>query len=66
MRASLLASGVMALLATKASATALTYKLLPSDKQCFYAATEQKAQKIAFYFAVRRAAPRCIAKGSIV
>ena len=40
-------------LAAQASATALTAKLLAADKQCYYASTVQKAQKIAFYFAVR-------------
>jgi len=51
MKLSLASCGLF--LAAQVSATALTAKLLAADKQCFYAATEQKAQKIAFYFAVR-------------
>lgn len=38
------------------SATALTYKLQPNEKACFFSFAEQKGQKLAFYFAVR---PRC-------
>ena len=51
MKPSLTACGLF--LAAQASATALTAKLLAADKQCYFAATEQKSQKIAFYFAVR-------------
>ena len=36
-----------------ASATALTYKLVPNEKACFFSFAEQKGQKLAFYFAVR-------------
>lgn len=35
------------------SATALTYKLPPNGKECFYSHIEQKGAKVAFYFAVR-------------
>lgn len=34
------------------SATALTYKLVPNEKECFYTYVETKAAKVAFYFAV--------------
>lgn len=35
------------------SATALTYKLAPNEKTCFFSFAEQKGQKLSFYFAVR-------------
>ncbi|CAD0053341.1 hypothetical protein D6D23_00573 [Aureobasidium pullulans] len=35
------------------SATALTYKLPPNGKECFYSHIEQKGAKVAFYFAVQ-------------
>lgn len=35
-----------------ASATALTYKLQPNEKACFFSYAEQKGLKLAFYFAV--------------
>ncbi|KAK3050963.1 hypothetical protein LTR09_007712 [Extremus antarcticus] len=35
------------------SATALTYKLVPNEKECFYSFVEKKDAKIAFYFAVQ-------------
>jgi hypothetical protein len=44
----------MAWLAANVSATALTYKLTANEQACFYATTKNKAEKIAFYFAVRR------------
>ena len=37
------------------AATALTYKLVPNEKACFYSYADQKGQKLAFYFAVERA-----------
>lgn len=43
---------LLACIATQVSATALTYKLTANEKACFYAATQKKEQKIAFYFAV--------------
>ncbi|KAI4203591.1 MAG: hypothetical protein LQ350_001781 [Teloschistes chrysophthalmus] len=36
-----------------ASATALTYKLQPNEKACFFSYAEQKGLKLAFYFAVQ-------------
>ncbi|KAL9585135.1 MAG: hypothetical protein Q9212_001701 [Teloschistes hypoglaucus] len=35
------------------SATALTYKLQPNEKTCFFSYAEQKGLKLAFYFAVQ-------------
>jgi len=35
-----------------ASATALTYKLAPNEKACFFTFVEQRNAKVAFYFAV--------------
>ncbi|KAL2025094.1 hypothetical protein VTK56DRAFT_96 [Thermocarpiscus australiensis] len=49
----LLLCGLWALLVAQATATALTYKLAPNEKACFYAATQNKDEKIAFYFAVQ-------------
>lgn len=40
-------------LAVYASATALTYKLVPNEKECFYTFVDKKDAKIAFYFAVQ-------------
>ncbi len=37
---------------TIASATALTYKLAPNEKACFFTFVEQRNAKVAFYFAV--------------
>lgn len=34
------------------SSTALTYKLTPNEKACFFTFVEEKGAKIAFYFAV--------------
>lgn len=34
------------------SATALTYKLTPNEKACFFSYVEEKGAKLAFYFAV--------------
>lgn len=34
------------------SATALTYKLTPNEKACFFTQVDQPGVKIAFYFAV--------------
>ncbi|KAI4123268.1 MAG: hypothetical protein LQ338_005349 [Usnochroma carphineum] len=36
-----------------ASATALTYKLQPNEKACFFAYADQRGLKLAFYFAVQ-------------
>ncbi|KAL8714046.1 MAG: hypothetical protein Q9225_006658, partial [Loekoesia sp. 1 TL-2023] len=35
------------------SATALTYKLQPNEKACFFSYADQKGLKLAFYFAVQ-------------
>jgi len=53
MRTSLLSIGLLATFISYVSATALTYKLLAHENACFYAKTETKGVKIAFYFAVR-------------
>jgi len=42
-----------ALFAAQAAATALTYQLLAHEKACFYTATQNKDEKVAFYFAVQ-------------
>lgn len=39
-------------LSSYVSATALTYKLAPNAKECFYAHVDNKGAKVAFYFAV--------------
>lgn len=46
------ALGVVSLLTAGADATALTYKLGPNTKECFFANVEQKQAKVSFYFAV--------------
>lgn len=48
-------SPILALLGllSSASATALTYKMAPNEKECFYSHIEQENSKIAFYFAVQ-------------
>jgi hypothetical protein len=53
MRAYLLVCGLLASLVSMASATALTYKLVPNEKACFFATVDNKGAKVAFYFAVR-------------
>ncbi|RPB03556.1 hypothetical protein L873DRAFT_1800656 [Choiromyces venosus 120613-1] len=35
------------------AATALTYKLAPNERQCFYSTADKKGSKVAFYFAVQ-------------
>jgi hypothetical protein len=52
MRVPLLACGLLASLVSVASATALTYKVSPNEKACFYATVDNKGAKVAFYFAV--------------
>ena len=51
MKLSNFACGLLALV-SEASATALTYKLTANEKACFYTNTQNKGEKIAFYFAV--------------
>jgi hypothetical protein len=41
-----------AVLAPIVGATALTYRMLPHEKACFFADVQQKGAKVAFYFAV--------------
>ncbi|KAB2578220.1 putative endosomal cargo receptor protein [Lasiodiplodia theobromae] len=53
MHAALLLSSLVAFFATAVSSTALTYKLAANEKSCFFAHVNQKAAKVAFYFAVQ-------------
>ncbi|KAL2152440.1 hypothetical protein VTH82DRAFT_5624 [Thermothelomyces myriococcoides] len=53
MQLPLFSCGLLALLATQAAATALTYKIGANEEACFYAATQKQDEKIAFYFAVQ-------------
>lgn len=53
MQLPLISCGLLACLVAQVSATALTYKLQANEKACFYTATKNKGEKIAFYFAVR-------------
>lgn len=57
MRLHLLAYGLLAYATSLVSATALTYKLSPNEKACFFAYVEEKGSKLAFYFAVCRKGP---------
>jgi len=43
---------LFSILSSLVSATALTYRLTPNEKSCFYAWVEEKGVKMAFYFAV--------------
>jgi hypothetical protein len=40
-------------LSSLTSATALTYKLTPNEKECFYTHVVKQGAKVAFYFAVQ-------------
>lgn len=60
MRISQLWACLLALCAIHVSATALTYKMQPNEKSCFFAWVDQKPAKIAFYFAVCRPFPHYI------
>ncbi|KAK5656117.1 hypothetical protein OQA88_4877 [Cercophora sp. LCS_1] len=53
MQLPLISFGLLACMAAHVSATALTYKLQPHEKACFYTATKARGEKIAFYFAVQ-------------
>ena len=53
LRLSLSLLGFLACLLSFVSATALTYKVLPNEKACFFSEVKQQGAKIAFYFAVR-------------
>lgn len=48
-----LALGLLVALSPLVSATALTYKLSPNEKACFFANVDTQPAKVAFYFAVR-------------
>ena len=52
MQLPLLWYGLLACVISLTSATALTYRLAPNEKACFFTWVEQKNAKIAFYFAV--------------
>jgi hypothetical protein len=45
--------GLLGTLNTLASATALTYKMNPNEKECFYTHIDKEGSKVAFYFAVQ-------------
>ncbi|KAI4180378.1 MAG: hypothetical protein L6R41_007274 [Letrouitia leprolyta] len=53
MRIPLVTLGLLGCLFSLVSATALTYKLQPNEKACFFSYAEQKGLKLAFYFAVQ-------------
>lgn len=44
---------LLGVLALYANATALTYKMVPNEKECFYTQVDKPGVKIAFYFAVQ-------------
>ncbi|KAK5120883.1 hypothetical protein LTR85_005950 [Meristemomyces frigidus] len=44
---------LLSLLTSYVSATALTYKLVPNEKECFYTQVDKEGAKVAFYFAVQ-------------
>jgi len=44
---------LLGLLTSYATGTALTYKLVPNEKECFYAHVDKQGAKVAFYFAVQ-------------
>jgi len=53
MRSFLVVATLLSFLSSYVSATALTYRMTPNEKSCFYAWVEEKGVKMAFYFAVR-------------
>ena len=53
MRILLAAYGLLAYTAALTSATALTYKIAPNEKACFFTFVEKPNAKVAVYFAVR-------------
>lgn len=53
MRLASMLYGLVAYLLSLVSATALTYKLTPNEKACFFSYVEEKGAKLAFYFAVK-------------
>lgn len=46
-------TGLLVYCATAVSATALTYRMEPHERACFFTNVETKGTKVAFYFAVR-------------
>lgn len=50
---SLALASLLACFISTVYATALTYRLEAHEKACFFAHTEHKGTKLAFYFAVR-------------
>ena len=56
---------LLSYLVTIVSATALTYKLAPGEKSCFFSDVKQSGVKIAFYFAVSHLYKRSIGHDSI-
>ena len=44
---------LLGLLVSYVSATALTYKMVPNEKECFYTWVDKPGSKVAFYFAVQ-------------
>ncbi|KAI4248679.1 MAG: hypothetical protein LQ352_005866 [Teloschistes flavicans] len=53
MRLPLLLVTLLGCVLSRVSTTALTYKLQPNEKACFFSYAEQKGLKLAFYFAVQ-------------
>lgn len=51
MRLGPMVCGLVAFPLSLVSATALTYKLTPNEKACFFSYVEEKGAKLAFYFA---------------
>ena len=52
MRLSPVIFGLLPYFVSLVTATALTYKLAPNEKACFFTNVEQPGAKLAFYFAV--------------
>lgn len=57
MRSLSLLVGLLPLLTSLISATALTYKLTANEKACFFTEVTKQDSKVAFYFAVCRSLP---------
>ncbi|KAI1197200.1 emp24/gp25L/p24 family/GOLD-domain-containing protein [Nemania serpens] len=53
MKSTLVSVGLLAWLVSLVSATALTYKIQPNERACFFTTPHKQGQKIAFYFAVQ-------------
>jgi len=71
MRSFLAVATLLCFLSSYVSATALTYRMTPNEKSCFYAWVEEKGVKMAFYFAVRlslymSAAPRSLTESNTI